>query len=118
VFFKVSTLILYFANLGDQWFFFIFFYWGRGVASNTAYYGYPKLWILRYPAQRYHAYLRRNSNPPPSGWESDVLTFRPSDAPLANGSVAELKPEGSGFESCQNPKCLQVSLNKTPWPNG
>jgi hypothetical protein len=27
----------------------------RGAASNSAYYGYPELWILRYPAQRYHA---------------------------------------------------------------
>jgi hypothetical protein len=27
----------------------------RGAASNSAYYGYPNLWILRYPAHRYHA---------------------------------------------------------------
>jgi hypothetical protein len=26
-----------------------------GAASNSAYYGYPELWILRYPAHRYHA---------------------------------------------------------------
>jgi hypothetical protein len=29
----------------------------RGAASNSAYYGYPELWILGYPAQRYHAVL-------------------------------------------------------------
>jgi hypothetical protein len=34
----------------------IFFFTNvRGAASNSAYYGYPDLWILRYPAQRYHA---------------------------------------------------------------
>jgi hypothetical protein len=27
----------------------------RDAASNSAYYGYPELWILRYPAHRYHA---------------------------------------------------------------
>jgi hypothetical protein len=32
--------------------YFIFF---RGAASNSAYYGYSELWILRYPAHRYHA---------------------------------------------------------------
>jgi hypothetical protein len=26
-----------------------------GAASNSVYYGYPELWILRYPAHRYHA---------------------------------------------------------------
>jgi hypothetical protein len=26
-----------------------------GAASKSAYYGYPELWILRYPAHRYHA---------------------------------------------------------------
>jgi hypothetical protein len=37
-------------------FFFIFFFIEvRGAASNSAYYGYPELWILRYPAHRYHA---------------------------------------------------------------
>jgi hypothetical protein len=30
----------------------------RDAASNSAYYGYPKLWILRYPAHRYHAGIR------------------------------------------------------------
>jgi hypothetical protein len=37
-------------------FFFCFFFNEvRDAASNSAYYGYPKLWILRYPAHRYHA---------------------------------------------------------------
>jgi hypothetical protein len=36
-------------------FFLNFFTEVRGAASNSAYYGYPELWILRYPAQRYHA---------------------------------------------------------------
>jgi hypothetical protein len=27
----------------------------RSAASNSAYYSYPKVWILRYPAHRYHA---------------------------------------------------------------
>jgi hypothetical protein len=27
----------------------------RGAASNSAYYSYPELWILWYPAHRYHA---------------------------------------------------------------
>jgi hypothetical protein len=35
--------------------FFFFFKEVRDAASNSAYYGYPKLWILRYPAHRYHA---------------------------------------------------------------
>jgi hypothetical protein len=47
----------------------------RGAAINSAYHGYPELWILWYPAQRYHA------NPWRSGWESDILTAR-HDAPL------------------------------------
>jgi hypothetical protein len=34
---------------------FLFFNEARGAASNSAYYGYPELWILRYPAHRYHA---------------------------------------------------------------
>jgi hypothetical protein len=33
----------------------VFFTEVRGTASNSAYYGYPELWILRYPAHRYHA---------------------------------------------------------------
>jgi hypothetical protein len=34
----------------------LFFTEVRGAASNSAYYyGYPELWILRYPAHRYHA---------------------------------------------------------------
>jgi hypothetical protein len=34
----------------------IFFIEVWGAASNSAYYGYPtELWILRYPAHRYHA---------------------------------------------------------------
>jgi hypothetical protein len=28
---------------------------GVRAASNSAYSGYPELWILRYPAHRYHA---------------------------------------------------------------
>jgi hypothetical protein len=34
---------------------YFFFTEVRGAASNSAYYGYPELWILRYPAHRYHA---------------------------------------------------------------
>jgi hypothetical protein len=38
---NVSTLLFFFNEVGD-------------AASNSAYYGYPELWILRYPAHRYH----------------------------------------------------------------
>jgi hypothetical protein len=38
----------------------------RGAASNSAYHGYPELWNLRYPAQRYHAM-------PSLGFESTTL---------------------------------------------
>jgi hypothetical protein len=43
----------------------------RGTASNSAYYfyGYPELWILRYPAQRYHAV-------PSPGFEPSTLWLR------------------------------------------
>jgi hypothetical protein len=34
---------------------FFFFTEVRGATSNSAYYGYPEVWILRYPAHRYHA---------------------------------------------------------------
>jgi hypothetical protein len=57
--------------------FFFFFAEVRGATSNSAYYGYPELWILRYPAHRYHAVPWPGSNPRPSGWEYDVLTIRP-----------------------------------------
>jgi hypothetical protein len=40
-----------------------------GAASNSAYYGYPELWILRYPAQRYHAV-------PSPGFEPTILWLR------------------------------------------
>jgi hypothetical protein len=39
-------------------FFFFFFNEIRGAASNSTYYGYPELWILRYPTHRYHAGIR------------------------------------------------------------
>jgi hypothetical protein len=41
-------------DLGDV---IVFFFLSevRGAASNSAYCGYPKLWILRYPAHRYYA---------------------------------------------------------------
>jgi hypothetical protein len=49
---------------------FFFFTEVRGAASNSAYYGYPELWILRYPAQRYHAV-------PSSGFEpTTLIVFR------------------------------------------
>jgi hypothetical protein len=48
---------------------FIFFTEVRGAASNTAYYGYPELWILRYPAHRYHAV-------PSPGFEPTTLWLR------------------------------------------
>jgi hypothetical protein len=34
---------------------YMFFTEVRGAASSSAYYGYPELWTLRYPAHRYHA---------------------------------------------------------------
>jgi hypothetical protein len=43
----------------------------RGTASNSAYYGYPELWILRYPAQRYHAV-------PSPGFEPMTLVESPT----------------------------------------
>jgi hypothetical protein len=42
---------------------------GVHAASNYAYYGYPELWILRYPAQRYHAV-------PSPGFEPTTLWVR------------------------------------------
>jgi hypothetical protein len=50
-------------------FFFFFFTEARGAASNSAYYGYPELWILRYPAQRYHTV-------PSPGFEPMTLWLR------------------------------------------
>jgi hypothetical protein len=39
-----------------------------GVLNSAyRYYGHPKLWILRYPAHRYHAVPCRDSNPQASG---------------------------------------------------
>jgi hypothetical protein len=50
----------------------------RGAASNSAYYGYPELWILRYFAQRYHAV------PSPAVWlflrkTDDILLWKLTD---------------------------------------
>jgi hypothetical protein len=53
----------------SQLFTFFFFTEIRGAASNSAYYGYPELWILRYPAQRYHAV-------PSPGFEPTTLWLR------------------------------------------
>jgi hypothetical protein len=39
----------------QQHLFFFVFNDVRDAASNSVYYGYPELWILRYPAHRYHA---------------------------------------------------------------
>jgi hypothetical protein len=60
-------------------FFFFILRLGVCATSNYAYSGYPELWILRYPAHRYRTApcLRRDLNPRPFGWESDVLTIRP-----------------------------------------
>jgi hypothetical protein len=54
-----------------------FFYWGLGcdATRNSAYYGYPELWIIRFPAYRYRTCIRRDSNPRPPGCKSDVLTI-------------------------------------------
>jgi hypothetical protein len=41
----------------------------RDAASNSANYGYPELWILRYPALRYHAV-------PSPGFEPTTLWLR------------------------------------------
>jgi hypothetical protein len=46
---------------------------GVRAASNSAYSGYPELWILRYPAHRYPAGIRTH-NPLVEGL--DVLTIR------------------------------------------
>jgi hypothetical protein len=48
---------------------FFFFIEVRGAASNSAYYGYPELWILRYPAHRYHV-------APSPGFEPTTLWLR------------------------------------------
>jgi hypothetical protein len=50
-------------------FFFFFFIEFRDAESISAYYGYPKLWILRYPAHRYHAV-------PSPGFEPTTLWLR------------------------------------------
>jgi hypothetical protein len=42
---------------------------GVRAASNSAYSGYPELWILRYPAHRYHAV-------PLPGFEPTTLWLR------------------------------------------
>jgi hypothetical protein len=42
---------------------------GVRAASNSAYSGYPELWILRYSAHRYHAVLS-------PGFEHTTLWFR------------------------------------------
>jgi hypothetical protein len=47
----------------------------RGAASNSAYSGYPELWILRYPAHRYHAVPSQVSNPRPSHAPARQLLF-------------------------------------------
>jgi hypothetical protein len=47
----------------------LFFIEVRGAASNSAYYGYPELWILRYPAHKYHAV-------PSPGFEPTILWLR------------------------------------------
>jgi hypothetical protein len=53
----------------------VFFTEVRGAASNSAYYGYPELWIILLTDTT--SCLCRDSNPWPSGWESDILTIRP-----------------------------------------
>jgi hypothetical protein len=50
---------------------FVLILWtGVRAASNSAYSGYPELWILRYPAHRYHAV------PSPGGFEPTTLWLR------------------------------------------
>jgi hypothetical protein len=49
---------------------------GANAASNSAYHGYPELWILRYPAHRYHAVLSPWFEPT-TLWLRVVLTIRP-----------------------------------------
>jgi hypothetical protein len=41
----------------------------RGAASNSAHYGYPELWILRYPPHRYHA-MSSSGFEPTTLWSS------------------------------------------------
>jgi hypothetical protein len=58
---------------------FVFLKKFRGAASNSAYYGYPELWINGILLTDTTPCLRRDSNPRPSGWESDIL--RPVESP-------------------------------------
>jgi hypothetical protein len=58
----------------------------RGAASNSAYYGYPKVWILRYPAHRYRAV-------PSPGFEPMTLWLRVRHA---NHSATTLHIKGRG----------------------
>jgi hypothetical protein len=54
----------FFFSLILKIFFFFLLRLGVRAASNSAYSGYPELWILRYPAHRYRC---RDSNPRPFG---------------------------------------------------
>jgi hypothetical protein len=65
------------ADVIERPFFLLFFLLRLGVPQAillTWYYGYPELWILRYPAQRYHAGIRTHDTLVES---HDVLTILP-----------------------------------------
>jgi hypothetical protein len=70
---KLSVSTKYSSNIYCTCFtnFFLSFFFTevRGAASNYAYYGYPELWILRYPAQRCLAV-------PSPGFEPTTLWLR------------------------------------------
>jgi hypothetical protein len=63
--FSVKRIFVYTENI------FFFLIVARGAATNSAYYGYPQLWILRHPAQRCHAV-------PSPGFEPTTLWLSPT----------------------------------------
>jgi hypothetical protein len=91
---------------------------GVRAARNSAYSGYPELWILSYPAHRYHAvpWPRRDSNPRPSGWESDVLTIRPQCSTKGFSSKGKYvwifqKRRGQGIKIFSRSTFWKISIN-------
>jgi hypothetical protein len=79
------------------------FYEVRGAASNSAYYGYPELWILRYPAQRCHAV-------PSPGFESMTLWLRVR-RPNHSATTLHFNKFKSGLKKYANvaPWCYSVN---------
>jgi hypothetical protein len=75
--------------LSSPFLFFYFFLLRLGVraASNSAYSGYPKLWILRYPAHRYRAVSS-------SGFEPTTLWLRVR-CPNHSATMLHIRPRCS-----------------------